>query len=197
MIDSCYRNLNIDVSNALKNTWRDSCTTFHKSGNYGEWQPLADRVFNKEWLEYMKSIGLPIFNCMIFYRGPYSHTNGAHIDVSRAKPFTVRHFGINWCVGGHGSEMVWYKLPDDAEKRVEVTAANSTYVSWPFNSLKEVERHHIGNKVTLVKTGVPHAIIMKAEPRWCFSARTSIPDNFTWEKAIELFRSKNLLIENI
>ena len=194
-MNNCYYRLNIDVSNALKPDWKHQCGTFDVTGKYGVWQPPSNLIFNQEWLDYMKSIGLPIVNAMIFYRGSYAHTVDAHIDVSTAQPFRTHNFGINWCVGGKGSEMLWYELPPNAEQKVTYTRAKTPYVSWPLKELTEVERCHIGKQVTLVKTGLPHAIVMGEEPRWCFSARTFIPNDIPWQEVVELMRSKNILIE--
>lgn len=194
MNDKCYFELDIDVSDALKSDWKTYCTTFDITGKYGIWQPSSEQIFKKSWLDYMRSIGLPIYNAMIFYRGPYAHTADAHIDISDI-PFRIHNFGINWCVGGKNSEMVWYELPENPEEKIAYTRANTPYVAWPKKTLKEIERYHIGEKVTLVKTGLPHAIVMDQEPRWCFSARSAIPNDLPWDKVTDLLRSKKLLVE--
>ena len=68
-------------------------------------------------------------------------------------------------------------------------------MAWDIPELTEIERTHLGEEVTLVRTGLPHAIRMDKEPRWVFSARCSIPDNLEWEQVVGLMREKNLIVE--
>lgn len=191
---NCWYKLNVDLTNALRKDF-----SFPKpSGLYGIWNPTAASVFNKEWLDYMKSVGLPIYNAMLFYRGPGASTKETHIDISKTNPLVLTNYGINWCIGGKGSNMIWYEKPGDGRIRdedVSWTPAKTPYITWNYNEVTEVERTHIGNELTLVKTDLPHAILMKDDPRWCISARTTAMDNLEWDKIVELLRLKNLLVE--
>ena len=75
MKNYCWYNLKIDVKDCFLDDYK-----FPKVwGQYGVWHSLSATVFKKEWLMYMKEIGLPIFSTMIFYRGPYVHTAKAHV----------------------------------------------------------------------------------------------------------------------
>jgi hypothetical protein len=186
----CWYKLKISVKDCFLPGYKFPTPT----GRYGVWHPKATEVFNNQWLQYVKSIGIPVYSAMIFYRDSYAHTAQAHVDIGKPDPFVLTNFAINWCYGGEGSEMVWYETPTK-KKEISYTAANTPYMAWDIPDLKEIERTHLGEEVSLVRTGVPHAIKMEKEPRWVFSARCSIPDNIEWERALEILREKDLLIE--
>ena len=186
----CWYNLNIDIKNCFLDGYKFPVPT----RRYGIWHPLARDVFKHEWLEYLSSLGLPIYSVMIFYRGPWASTAEAHVDVGKAEPFCLTNFGINWCYGGKNSEMVWYETPTEP-KSVTYTAANTPYMSWDIDTLKEIERVHLSDEVSIVRTGIPHSIKMGAEPRWAFSARCSLLDNMSWDDARAVLQKKNLIIE--
>lgn len=190
MSDHCWYNLSINVKNCFLKDFKFPAIT----GRYGVWHLNAKNVFNAEWLMYMKSIGLPIASVMIFYRDSYAHTAQAHIDISKVEPFAVTNFGINWCYGGDNSEMIWYRTPAEGYK-VQHTKAYTPYAAWDRSSLTEIERVHLGEQVSIVRTGIPHSIIMGEDPRWAFSARCSLLDNLEWEDILQILQDKNLIIE--
>ena len=62
--------------------------------------------------------------------------------------------------------------------------------------LEELDRGTITTNLTLVRVGVPHAIIMNDFPRWSISARGEVIDEtMYWKDITQWFRNKNLLIE--
>jgi hypothetical protein len=92
--------------------------------------------------------------------------------------------------------MVWYRPPNELrDEDVIWTRAKTPYIAMRYDQVTEIERCHVGSEVTLVKTDLPHAILMGDEHRWCISARTSFLDNHQWDRILELLRSKNLLVE--
>jgi hypothetical protein len=188
----CWYKLNIETEGCLLPEFKFPEPT----GDYGVWHPLAKDVFKPWWLAYMRKMGLPIYTVMLFYRGPGAGTFHAHIDIAKTDPFELTPFGINWVYGGKGSNMVWYDLPGDYEKNVHYTAAKTPYVYWNVSELNEIDRTELTEgTVTLVQTSLPHSIEMKDQPRWCFSARSSIPDSQSFENAVKMFKKKNLLVE--
>lgn len=190
----CYYRLKIGTGSALNPSWKFPTPT----GLYGIWNPPAEEIFRPAWLEFMKSIGIPIYNAMVFYRGPGASTKEVHLDISKTDPLVLTNYGINWCLGGKDSSMMWYETPGDGRVREEDviwTAAKTPYITWKYEEVKEIERATIDQELTLVKTDIPHAIKMGKEPRWCISARSSSIDSLEWDEIIELFRSKNLLVE--
>ena len=190
--DNCYYRLTLDVSNAI----REDYVFPTPATEYGIWNPPAEKIFNKVWLDYMKSIGVPVYNAMVFYRGPNASTKETHVDISKTNPLRLTNYGINWCIGGKGSEMAWYRSPKELkDEDVIWTKAKTPYIAMKYEQVTEIERCHIGSDVTLVKTDFPHAILMKEDPRWCVSARTTFLDNHQWDEILTLLRSKNLLVE--
>jgi hypothetical protein len=188
MSNKCWYRLNIDVTNALNPNWKFTAPP----EGFGVWQPRATEIFNKEWLQYTASLGLPIYSALVFYRGPFMSSKDAHHDT-HAGLVTV-NFGLNWVIGGAGSKMHWFDTPTIPGTVNEIDA-RAPYVSYPFSELTEIDNCNIGPEITLVKTCNPHSISMQQEPRWAISARTNINDNTPWDEVVELIRSKNLLVE--
>jgi len=186
----CWYNLKIDITNCFLEGYK-----LPKTGSgYGVWLPASKDVFTPQWLEYMESIGFFISFAIIFYRAPHADFTHAHVDVINAEPLRLSTFGFNWCYGGKNSKMVWYETPAEP-KDVSYSPVNTPFMSWNITELKEIERTHIGNEISIVRTGIPHAIKMGTEPRWAISARCSKFESFEWETIIEELRKKNLLIE--
>ena len=186
----CWYNLKIDTTDCFLEGYK---LPEPKKG-YGIWSIHTKDIFSPQWLEYTESIGVFISSAMIFHKGSFTNFPDAHIDIRSVDPLCLSTFGINWCYGGKNSEMVWYETPIEP-KNVSYTPANTAFLSWNINELKEIERRHIGNEVSLVRTDIPHSINMDADPRWAISARCREWEGNEWETIIEELRKKNLLIE--
>lgn len=195
MNNNCWYELKIDTSNALRKDWAWDVSELVNNMNV---KVVDHSIFNIEWLDYMESIGIPIYRAVLFYRYPSDNTRHyAHIDINKTVTGTVP-WAINWVIGGENSKMVWYNFPKDyydlsKDNCVERTMANTPYVSWKINDLTEIEQREIKNVSTLVRTDIPHSITMGEVPRWCISIKRSL--SYTWEELIVHLRSKNLLIE--
>jgi hypothetical protein len=193
----CWYKLNLNVKNALRPSWKFP----RHNGKYGIWHYEAVEMFDIGWLYDTHDKGISLINAMLFFRGPGYNNNTAHMDLAENKKngLQVWNFGINWCIGGRDSEMVWYNTPTDfnLHKDVPYTAAKTPFISWPINELTEIERHNIGNTVTLVNTGIPHTVNMNNDPRWCISVRGFFRDNITWDEIVSEMRTNKLLIERV
>jgi hypothetical protein len=192
MKHNCWYTLDIDISNALRKDWEwnipESSTLDVKIEN--------TRIFNQDWLDYMQSIGIPVVRAMLFYRNSMCIQKNAHVDLRGPDSngnISYINYAMNWVLGGKDSEMIWYNLPD---KNIDVkySMANTPYIQWPISTLEEIERVNIQNSLTLIRTDIPHSIQVQSEPRWCISARSDI-SGYSWQQAVDHFRSKNLLIE--
>jgi len=186
----CWYDLDIDVKNCFKPEFKFPTP----KGRYGIWDKLAWDVFNMDWLKYVSAKGLPVYSVIIFYRGPYASTLGAHVDISTVEPFLLTNFAINWVYGGRDSTMSWYDTPL-AEKKIEYTPAGTAYKVWNKRELNKIESDVIGESVKLVRTGIPHSIEMGSDPRWCISARTSIHHDYEWDHVVGMMRNQKLLVE--
>ena len=166
----CWYKLNLNVKTALRSDWKFPS----HNGKYGIWNYKAAEMFDSAWLRDTRLKGIPIVEAMLFFRGPGINNDTAHMDLAEnnKNKLQVRNYGINWCIGGQDSEMVWYKTPTDfnLQEDVPYTAAKTPFICWPINKLTEVERHNLGDTVTLVKTGIPHNVEMNRDPRWCISS---------------------------
>ena len=193
--NNCWYNLNVkSTASALNKNWSFPPT----SGNYGIWSldGQIKNIFSNEWLEYMKSIGLEIEHVMLFYRNVGLGKFGAHVDIlpPGKPPLSYTTGALNFVLGGDDSEMVWYKTPS-VQKEVSFTVAKTPYIEWPISELEEVDRVHIGSRLMVVRTNVPHTIKMGNAPRWCISIRLFENHKLSWEETIDRLRSLNLIEE--
>jgi hypothetical protein len=194
MTIKCYLKLNLDISNALKPDWQRHCKVNNLNSDSIMWNHRVDLILNHSWITYMKSIELPVSGCLIFYKHncilPY-----AHLDIFSENPLKLCTFGINWCLGGAGSEMVWYMPSDEFSFNVKYTPSNTPHVSWPTSKLIEIDRYHIGNQPVLVNTHILHNVETYNEPRWGFSLRIDNLLEKPWNEVIQILKSKGLVIE--
>jgi hypothetical protein len=186
----CWYRLNLDTSTAIKEDYKFVIP----NKPLGVWHVPALTIFNPEWLRYTESNGLSIDHAMVFYRGPDANAPTAHVDLSKSDKIRFCSFGINWTIGGKGSEMVWYDKPKSGYD-VKYTESGNPFMDWSFPELTEVDRAAINSELTLVKVDYPHTVSMKSDPRWCISARTKIRDDLPWNEVVNIMRSKNLLVE--
>jgi hypothetical protein len=73
-------------------------------------------------------------------------------------------------------------MPDHKHTGKVNTTINNQSKDWPIAELKEVDRCHIGQKATLVRTDVPHTVEMGNTDRWAVSFR--ILTALTWQTHI-------------
>jgi hypothetical protein len=189
-----YYKLNIDVSTALKVDWQRHCKVNNLNSDSIMWNHRLDLILNRSWINYMNSIELPVSGCLIFYKHncilPY-----AHIDIFSENPLKICSFGINWCIGGSKSEMVWYKPDESVSFEVKKTPANTPHVSCSTSRLVEIDRCHIGNFPVVVNTDIFHNVETYDEPRWGFSLRINNLLEKPWNEVIHILKSKGLLLE--
>lgn len=188
---ACWYELNIDVTDCFKDDYEFPTPR----GPSEIWHVQAGDIFKIQWLKHVNSLGLPIDSALIFYRSPYFSAKEAHIDIRRTDPLVLSNFGINWCRGGKDSQMSWYDMPENDNTPLFYTPANTAYKIWERSQLNFIESKSIGERATLVRTGIPHSIEMGSEPRWSISARVDIYDECDWDTMVDLMRKQDLLIE--
>jgi hypothetical protein len=190
-----WRTLDIDVSFAERkdfdfNAHLNNSTYAKLPGGFFEWRKKdLSQLLNLDWLKYMKSINLEVDHVLGFYRKPFYQHPEAHVDMyySLKKPAV---FALNYVIDPQDdSEMVWYKFPEFQGKTVEHSATNEVhnYETFPIDKIKdrELARHTIGRKMTMVSVGIPHNVIMNQRERWCLSFRITITDIDTWDQAVD------------
>ena len=196
MIDNhCWYNLNVKSTKfALNENWSFPST----SEDFGIWSldGQIKNIFSNDWIEYMESIGLKIQHVMLFYRNVGLSELGAHVDIipPGKPPLSFTTGALNFVLEGEGSEMVWYKTPSEP-KAVSFTVAKTPYMAWNISELEEADRVHIGSRLMVVRTNVPHTVKMGTTPRWCISIRLFENYKLTWEETIDRLRSLNVLEE--
>lgn len=186
---NCWYETNIKVNDSILDEWEYPVN----KNKFGIWNYPAKDIFKQSWLNYMEDLGVSIVGSILFHRQKWVEDIRAHIDTEPGDPTKNCIFGLNWTVGGKNSEMLWYDKPT-YDATVLWSPAGLPYQAWPVNKLILIDKTHVGTTLKLVRTDLPHSIIIKNEQRWCFSAR--MPNKITsWEDSVEFFKSKNLLIE--
>ena len=188
----CWYQLNVDTTNAINTSWK----FLPHERPLGVWYLREQDVFTKEWMDYTSSLGLKIHSAMAFYRAPFSTAPTAHIDLYKENDtVNINSFGMNMVFGGIDSEMIWYNKPEFSISDAKYTEADTPFIDFPVKTLTEIDRGSLKNKLTLVRTDVPHTIKMGVYHRWCISARVDIPNVVSWNEIVNELRSKKLLIE--
>ena len=189
--NNCWYELNIDVSSALRKDF--ILPTVPPNTNITSWVYKPSEVLTQEWLNCIKTVGYEVSIVQIFWKKPNCVQSTAHLDVHNnddTKPCT---FGLNWTIGEPDSTMKWYSLPS-CGYTVKRNSANTAYADWPVSELTEIDSHNVKNKITLVRTNVPHEVNTGPLERWCISVRVN-SYKLTWENIIEDLRLKKILIE--
>jgi hypothetical protein len=116
----------------------------------------------------------------------------AHIDHTEPSHFSASIYGFNFVTHGQNSTMEWFKpksgtLPE-CKRELGKTKADTLYKYWEIDELEQIDSVSIKNKLTLVRTDIPHAVRTGDEPRWAVSFRSFDPTIKTWEDAINKFK---------
>lgn len=186
--------LNIDISNALR-TDIDLKDMYNKSQYAGApagiWHYRdieLDKLLDTNWIKRMHQIGIPVKNAMVFYRDPFYVHPEAHIDVFWSGEPCIA--AINWTLDpDDDSEMIWYNTPKESAN-ADITPAETKYLSWPLEQIESYEfaKKTIGSVPTLVRTGIPHNIVVKRKPRWAVSVRYDDRHLKNWENTVDFFK---------
>jgi hypothetical protein len=194
MKKNSWYEVNIDVSNALDTNFQ--WPTHSKNQPTLEcWGYNPSAILNKDWIEYTRSLGLELGFIQLFWKRSNLVQDTAHIDVYDGNKSQPWPFALNWTVfGGEGSTMLWYHLPDK-NFTIKYSSANTPYADWKISELTECDRHNVGKKLTLVRTGIPHDVNTGSQERWCISARLKNVADTSWGQIVEDLRSKKLLVE--
>jgi hypothetical protein len=191
---NCWYRLNIDVTNAFRDDWKFPVPEVTDNDD-SVWQFWAIKVFKQEWLDKQAALGLNFVSMMLFYRGPYMSSKSAHVDIAETDPVVkLSTYGLNWIIGGEGSEMQWYDFPD-TPLNILYTPANTPYTFWPINTLNKIDSCNINSQPTLVRVGTPHSITLGSEPRWCISVRPRLNANMEWDEVVSHMRELGLLVD--
>lgn len=161
----------------------------------------AQEIFKPEWITDLENRGLRLKTVRLFYRRKGFNDPNAHIDhfVDGNGLFALANFGINFVLGGEGSEMIWYELPKHLYPAVGELFDESPdnwqrfNCDWKPKILgPELGRAIIDEQATLVNVTVPHQIKMSDKPRWCISVRPMHSD-WTYEDVLKFMTENNFL----
>jgi hypothetical protein len=201
-----WHTLNISMDNALNPNFdaeKFRAQTDQAGKPLGIWS-FRDtemlQILNKEWLDYLANEGIEVNSFMIFYRDAHLVYPEAHVDILWHSDLP-NIFGINWVFSPNDdSYMTWYDVPYESGTS-ELTPVNTKYVYWKLEDVKDKElaRHTIGNKLTMVRTGIAHNVIVNTQPRWVISLRSKVvgnPNYTDWNSAVDYYAKTLNLIES-
>jgi hypothetical protein len=189
-----WQQLNIDASNALRKDV--NLAEMYQQSQYAG-KPAAlwhyrdrevDKLLDTAWIDRMHQAGVPVQSAMVFYREPYYMHPAAHIDVRWNGENCVAAF--NWVLDDQDdSEMVWYNTPD-IPTNMDLSPAGTKYLSWDLTDIEPywLDAKIIGPVPTLVRTGIPHNVIVRSRARWAISVRYDEKSLDTWEKTVDFFK---------
>jgi hypothetical protein len=123
----------------------------------------------------MSNNRLELFSTLIFYRLPNTSSDYAHIDLMYGQE-NYSGIAINWVLSDiDDSEFVWYNLPEIEPTGIAQPITDDRhahlYNSWHISKLKEITRRTIGNKPTVLRVDIPHAVHVGNNARLCISVR--------------------------
>jgi len=118
---------------------------------------------NPELIDLLKNHGIKIPYAESFYSSPFL------IQRIHTDEFGGDFVKINFIYGGHGSQMHWYKVKENADSNmVKKTSTNKNYIQWNPDMVDLVESDSIAHP-SLVQVGCPHNITNKDEYRLCIT----------------------------
>lgn len=134
--------------------------------------------FSLEWLNNLSSgVHNEVTSAMIFFRPADFQVSSAHIDlntnmIKQTGKIVSISAAINLIYEGNHNdgEMIWYEPPINTPA-VQWTEAGTAFVDFDLETLTESSRCCIGNNLTLVRTDIPHNVIMGSTPRLSISLR--------------------------
>lgn len=152
----------------------------------GRHTPYNLSDMNKDFLDFVESLGLFVHFGEYFYTAPYSrlHPHTDTIEITNVVK-------LNWMRGGAGSSMEWYKLkPGEVLKR-RTTKINSQFSATTRDKVECIHSALVGTP-SLVNVGQLHGVINSSEPRHVVCAvlgRRKFTDRLEWDKAIKIFEN--------
>lgn len=145
--------------------------------------PLED--ITDEYKSFLQAHGLELILVELFYNPPRKITS-VHTDVAGGD-FSK----INFVYQGDKSLMCWYDLKDSTQAPdVKTNVINRSVLDYNRDEVLLAHKEHVRSP-SIVQVGIPHNIIVFAEPRWCVSTvfvKTDTKKRPTMAETLELFK---------
>jgi hypothetical protein len=168
----------------------------HAEG-YAQWASFTNEnfkyYFSLDWVNKIENVlGIKLDAFMIFNTDANRDPPTAHVDYTEPHISSASIYGFNFVPYGQNSTMEWFKpksgtLPE-SQRALGKTNADTLYKYWEIHELEQIDSVSIKNKLTLVRTNIPHAVRTGNEPRWSVSFRSADSSIKTWEDAIDRFK---------
>jgi hypothetical protein len=180
---------------------KDTASKFSDPHNFPEKHNLQHIIFNplesfisQEILDFYDSLGLTTSFAECFYTPPNRFTP-IHRDAPRRPPNLTK---MNWCYGGKGSTMNWYKEKSTSVENIARRNSSVTFHEYTLYKKEELTQLHSQpiSSPSLVQVGIPHNITNLEEPRIVVSTFLFWKKNndfLKFEEAIEVFKDYLLI----
>lgn len=134
-------------------------------------------------LAWLDERGISLSHAEVFYTPPRALLP-IHVDGPELSDITK----LNWCWGGVGSKMLWWKLKKGIEPIMKFTGIGTRYLTMAASDCVTVAQHVIKSP-TLVNVGQPHSVFnMGPEGRWVLSLvlqNKETGEPLQWNEAVE------------
>jgi len=147
-------------------------------------EKISWRSFNSDFLQSLYRHNLLPENLLIFYRKPAAPSI-PHVDMYEDGTDRKCVYAINQILNDDHSYMRWFHVKRDRDDPTH--SSFGRYQVYDETELIEFDQCRIGQEPTLVRTDIPHDIVMGDTDRICLSLR--IKDDIScWENAVEFFQ---------
>lgn len=183
-----FLELNIDKQSILQRDYIKPT----KIINYIKWESIdyLKSIFTIDFLNTLSKVS-EIAGALVFYKRNQQTPHEAHTDIAVINEKVIHiPYGMNIVFDDSNdiqSKMCWYSFKDNLQKdEIKYSPAGVAYLTHPIKNLVLEQEHTISDKVTLVRTDVPHAIISGNGLRTCISIRFKSFAS-SWKEGYELF----------
>ena len=132
-----------------------------------------------------------IFNKPKMFSPEFPHIDGEFLSKN------IFALNLNPNILDNNGYMAWYKIKNNANEPIKWThkdASRGAY-TYQWEEVEEDYRLAINNKITLVRTDLPHAVFSEKNPRYCVSIRFHHKDH-SWLEIIENFKTLEKIYHN-
>jgi hypothetical protein len=120
---------------------------------------------------------------MVFNKPKYWTNQDAHIDPGILYALNIVRAEIN-----SNAKMQWFELINKDDKKISYSTSNTPYVNYTTEELNLVHEECIDNTASIVRTDIPHRILIGNTSRTCISFRFK-KDFSCWEDMYYFYKN--------
>lgn len=169
--------LKFSVDKIINPNWKKPFFEYFFVKNY-DTRPEWEEIINPNFLDLLETT-MPIARLMVFNKPKNWSTTDAHID-----PGVL--FALNIVPNVSNAKMQWFKAISSEKKEISYSKANTPYLNYQEKELALIHEASIDNRISIVRTDVPHRIKIGNSSRTCISFRFKC--NFkSWDEVYNFY----------